>query len=154
MMPHLGLVHRHRIQCESLSSILVLKLSNRLFSSHRRSWVPFRTSTNACLQACGSKRFGCHADLYTVSRCYTRDESEDHTDEKACKKGSTLLLKPRTNTNRSQKIRLSVAPQKGLMSSKNLKKTNTNTFDPEVIRHVHVNTCPDFLCTNALTREL
>ena len=36
--------------------------------------------------------------LYTVSRCRTRDESEDHTSEKACKKkGPTLALKPGTD---------------------------------------------------------
>ena len=37
------------------------------------------------LQVCGLKRLGRHADLYTVSRCCTRGESEDHTGEKTCK---------------------------------------------------------------------
>ena len=31
------------------------------------------------LQVRGSKRFGCHTDLWTVNRCCTRGESEDHT---------------------------------------------------------------------------
>ena len=63
-----------------------------------------RTSTNSCRHICisGSKRLGCHADLYTVSRCHTRGESENHTSEKACK-GSTLALKPRADVTRSPK---------------------------------------------------
>ena len=51
---------------------------------------------------CGSKRLGCPADFYTVSRCHTRGESEDHTSDKACK-GSTLALKPRADVTRSPK---------------------------------------------------
>ena len=54
------------------------------------------------LQVCGSKRLDCHADLYIVSRCCTRSESEDHTGEKACK-GSTLALKPRADVTISPK---------------------------------------------------
>ena len=56
-----------------------------------------------CLQVCGSKRLGCHADLYTVSRCHTRGESEDYISEEACKKGSILALKPRADITRSRK---------------------------------------------------
>ena len=52
---------------------------------------------------CGSKRLGCHADVYTVSRCHTRVESQDHTGEKACKKGSTVALKPSADITRSPK---------------------------------------------------
>ena len=48
------------------------------------------------LQVLASKRLGCHADLYIVSRCHTRCESEDHTSEKACKE-STLALEPRAD---------------------------------------------------------
>ena len=58
----------------------------------------FRT----CLQARGSKRLSYHADLYTVSRCRTRGESEDHTSKKA-RKGSTLALKLRVDITRSPK---------------------------------------------------
>ena len=43
-----------------------------------------------------------HADLYTVSRCRTRGEFEDHTSEKAGM-GSTLALKPRADVTRSPK---------------------------------------------------
>ena len=38
-----------------------------------------------------------------VGRCCTRGESEDHTCKKACKKGSTLVLKPRENITRIPK---------------------------------------------------
>ena len=34
---------------------------------------------------------------------HTRGESEDHTSEKACKKGSTLALKPRADVTRGPK---------------------------------------------------
>ena len=34
----------------------------------------------------GSKKLDCQADLYTVSSCCTRGESEDHTCKKAHKK--------------------------------------------------------------------
>ena len=44
------------------------------------------------LQVRGSKMLSGHADLYAVSRCRTRDESEDHTSKKACKE-YTLTLK-------------------------------------------------------------
>ena len=47
---------------------------------------------------------GCHVDLFTVSRCHTGGESEDHTREKACK-GSTLALKHRVDITRSPKHR-------------------------------------------------
>ena len=50
--------------------------------------------------------------VYTVSRCRTRGESEDHTGEKACKKGSALPLKP----SQKSKTGVLVATQKGLVS--------------------------------------
>ena len=31
-----------------------------------------------CLQVHGLKRLCCHADLYTISKCHNRGESEDH----------------------------------------------------------------------------
>ena len=52
------------------------------------------------LQVCGSKRLSCHADL---SKCHTRCESEDHMSKKACKKGSTLAMKPSTDITRRPK---------------------------------------------------
>ena len=65
-----------------------------------------------CVQVRGLKRLGCHADLYTVSRCHTRGESEDHTSEEA-RKG----IHPGFE-NQKSKTGVSVAPRKGLMSSK------------------------------------
>ena len=63
--------------------------------------------------------------LYTVSRCCTRGESEDHTSKKACK-GFTLALKPRADVTRSPKQGYQwLAPRKGLMSSKFFIKTFT-----------------------------
>ena len=65
-----------------------------------------------------SKRLGCHADLYTVSRCHTRGESENHTGKKA-RKGSTLHgFETQGRCQQKSKTGVSVAPQKGLMSSK------------------------------------
>ena len=58
------------------------------------------------LQVCGSKRLSYHADLYTVSRCCTRGESEESV---VCRQGSTqarestLALKPRADVTRSPK---------------------------------------------------
>ena len=54
------------------------------------------------LQVRRLKRFGCHADLYSVSRCCTRGESEDHLVKRACKR-LTLALKPRADVARSPK---------------------------------------------------
>ena len=69
------------------------------------------------------KKVRFHADLYTVSRCHTRGESEDHTSEKACR-GSTLALKPSADITRSPKHVL-VGPRRGLMSSKKFLKKNS-----------------------------
>ena len=55
----------------------------------------------SCLHVCGSKRSSCHADPYTVSRCCTRGESEDHTSERKHTR-STLALKTRTDITRVQ----------------------------------------------------
>ena len=73
-------------------------------SRHRRSWVwalvrprppPMLADTSA------SMWIKCNADLYTVSGCYTRGESKDHTGKKAHKKGSNLALIPRADVTRS-----------------------------------------------------
>ena len=53
------------------------------------------------LQVCGLKRLGHHADLYTVSRCRPRGESENQRENAS--KGSTLTLKPRADVTRSPK---------------------------------------------------
>ena len=46
---------------------------------------------------------------------------------KHANKGPTLTLKPRADINKSPKTGVSVAPQKGLMSSKNLGKKKERT---------------------------
>ena len=72
---------------------------------HWQSWVR-APNLYQCLwthlQIHGSKRFSYHVDLYTVDRCHTRGESEDHTSKKACKE-STLALKPSADITRSPK---------------------------------------------------
>ena len=60
----------------------------------------------------GLKRLGCHADLKTVRRCHTRDESEDHIGEKTCN--------PEQTSPEVQK-RVSVAPQKKDLCSPKIK---------------------------------
>ena len=76
-----------------------------LCSPHGWSWVQ-APNLHQCLQThlhvYVSKRLRCHTDLYTVSRCHTRGESEDHTGEKVCKR-STLALKPRADITKSPK---------------------------------------------------
>ena len=61
---------------------------------HGQSWVRapnLHQCLQTFLQVCESKRLSCHADLYTVSRCITRGESEDHTREKALKRDPPWL---------------------------------------------------------------
>ena len=55
------------------------------FEPHQYLWTPY-------LQVCRAKRLGCHADLYTVSRCHTRGEFEDNIGKEAHKR-CTLALK-------------------------------------------------------------
>ena len=49
------------------------------------------------LQVNGSKGLGCHADLYAVSRCHTRGESEDHYRQESTQGTPILTLKPRVD---------------------------------------------------------
>ena len=80
------------------------------------------------LQVHGLKRLGCHADLYTVSRCRTRGESEDQS-EKA-HKGSALALKPSTDVTQSSKQRYQWPHEKDLSPPKLfLKKKVGNIVD-------------------------
>ena len=52
------------------------------------------------VEVCGSKRLGCHVGRPEVSRCHTRDESEESI---ACQQVSTLALKPRAHVAKSPK---------------------------------------------------
>ena len=76
------------------------------------------------------KRLGCHADFYEVSRCHTRDESEDHTSEKA-RKGSTLALKRRADVTRSPKQGYQWPHQKDLCPTKTFFKKSYTTHERE-----------------------
>ena len=74
------------------------------------------------LQVNSLKRIGCHRDLYTISRCCTRSDSEDHYRRKPASKGSTLALKPRTSVTRSPKQGYQWPHKKDLYPSPNIKK--------------------------------
>ena len=87
---------------------------------HRRSWVQ-APNLHQCLrthlQVRGSKRLGCHADLYTISRCHTRGES----DESVVHRWGSMQagFETQGRCHQKSKIGVSVAAQKGgLMSSK------------------------------------
>ena len=86
---------------------------------HQCLWTPCK---------CGSKRLSCHAHLCTLSRCYTRGESFDRTGKKACKKGSTLTLKLRTDITRGSKQGYQLPYKKDLYPQKILKKNGKNYF--------------------------
>ena len=114
---------------EKWSFLVLQRRSGRVVYSavpvQARSWV-WALNLHQCLQTClwvhGLKRLSCHADLYTVSRCCNRGESEDHTSEKACKKGSTLALKPRADVTRSPKQGYRWPHEKELGPPKNFNK--------------------------------
>ena len=89
---------------------------------HRKPVVGSSPEPPQCLwtglQVRGSKSLGCHADLYTVSRCHTGGNLRITQVRKHPSEGSTLALKPRADITRKSKTGVSVAPRKGLMSSK------------------------------------
>ena len=101
-----------------------------VYSAVLVAWTVMGLSPSLNLHQCsqthwqvhGSKRLSCHADLYTVSRCCTRGESEDHTGEKACRKGIHPGFETQGRHHQKSKTGVTVAPQKGLMSSKTSKK--------------------------------
>ena len=65
------------------------------FYSYRRLWVRAQPEPPPMLvEVWKSKRLFCHADLYTVSRCYTRGEYEDHTGQRAPKNDPAWLWDP------------------------------------------------------------
>ena len=72
-------------------------------------------------------------DLYTVSRCRTRGESEDHTSEKA-RKGSTLALKPRADVTRSPKQGISGPTKRTYVLKKFLKKKKKKKSSRKLIK--------------------
>ena len=92
---------------------------------------------------------GCHTDLYTVSRCHTRDESEEwHVLKKACKQE----IHPGFETqgrHHQAKTGVFLASQKGLMSPKN-KKNKLNECNKSVNYEVW---CPLLHTERSLVRE-
>ena len=89
---------------------------------HGRSSVG-APNPHQCLRTrlvCGSKRLGCHADTYTVSRCRTRGESQEFIARrrKNTSEGSTPGFETQGRRHQKSKTGVSVVPPKGLMSSK------------------------------------
>ena len=80
-------------------------------------------------------RLGCHANRYTVSRCCTRGESEDHTSGKACKDPS-WLLRPRTDVTRSTKQGYQWPHEKDLCPQKFLLKKPS--IDAPPLKNWHI----------------
>ena len=86
------------------------------------------SNPDQCLCTHDLQVHSCHVDHNTVRRCHTRGESEDHTGKKAYKQGIQASFETRGRHHRKFKIRVSVAPQKGLVSSNNF-------FKKEVSHH-------------------
>ena len=88
-----------------------------------------------CLQVSGSKNLGCHGDLYTVSRCCTRGESEDHTGEKARKKDPPWLWNIGQTSPEVQNRGISGPMKRTYVLPKilyvSVVQTQLPTFDPE-----------------------
>ena len=83
---------------------------------------------------------GCHADLYTVSRCCTRGESEEWcTGKRTCKWEIRPVCGHPVTRN---KTGVSVAQQKGVMSSKKktaLRKRHSNSPYLWICLSVYIN---------------
>ena len=111
----------------NLSRAGVAEWYTTLCSPHRWSWVRAPNLHQClwiCLQVCGSKRLGCHADLCTVSWHYTRGESWDYTSEKS-NKGSTLVWTPKQTSPEVQNRGIS-GPTKRTYVLQNLQKKERN----------------------------
>ena len=74
------------------------------------------------------EKAGCHADLYTVSRCCTRGESGDHRGEKVPKKGIHPGFDTQGRYHQKSKTGVSVAPRKGLMPPPQKKRIHSAVF--------------------------
>ena len=92
------------------------------------------------LQVYGSKRLGCHADFYTVSRSCTRGESEEsivHRWGSMQARDPPWLWNPEQTSPEVQN-RVSLAPRKGLMSLKNFIKKKPSQMSEiflDVLQH-------------------
>ena len=116
LLSQLFLKYAYVVDCRKLESSSLIKaelewpsgLQRRVCGTDGRGFEPpnFHQCSQTCLQVCGSKGLGCHADLYTVSRCCTRGESEEfivHRRASTQARESTLALKPRADITRSPK---------------------------------------------------
>ena len=75
------------------------------------------------VQVFGSKRLNCNADFLTI-RCSTRGECEGRAGKEAHKRGIHSGFETKGRFHRKSKTKVPVAPQKGLVFSKNLKEKN------------------------------
>ena len=83
--------------------------------------------SHQCFAGMWKRRLSCQE----VSRCHNRGKSQGMCNihlNTAQIRLPTLALKPRGEVTRSPKTGVSVAPQKGLMSSKNFKKINFGPY--------------------------
>ena len=88
------------------------------------NWLRSQSTTNI-FQASKMARLGCHADIYTVSRCRSRGESEEyvvHRRGSMQARESTLALKPKADVTRSSKQRYQRPHEKDLCPPKIFKK--------------------------------
>ena len=100
---------------------------------YRRLWVQARTSTNACRHVCRYvDQKGSAAMLTSLESAGVAPEVNLRITQarKAPKKGSTLALKPGVRYHQKSNTGVSVAPGKGLMSSKNKNKKLLPQNDP------------------------
>ena len=108
-----------------------------------------KVQSKICLQVSGSKRLSCYADLYTVSRCRSRGEFEDHTSDKAHKKGFIPALKTRAEVTRSPKEGYQQPHEKDScppkIFQKNYSKQNLLTK-----HHEDCSTCQHYNCLNKI----
>ena len=82
------------------------------------------------LQVCGSKKFGCHADLFTVSRCHTRGESQEfiaHRWQSMQVRDPSWLWNPGETLPKVQNRGIS-GPTKRAYVLQNLKKRRKSSF--------------------------
>ena len=76
-MKHFRLPRRRLpVQPAKRKSTVKHSRAGQVVYSDGRSWVRAQC-LRTHLQVRGSKRLGCHADLYRVSRCHTRGESKE-----------------------------------------------------------------------------
>ena len=79
--------------------------------------------SHQCFTGMWKRRLGCHAGCQEVGRCRTRGESQG-----MCNTYASTGFETQRRHHQKLKTGVSIAPQKGLMSSKNLKKKKNSVF--------------------------